>query len=196
MEFSAVKDEGNHQSFDTGSVRDSAKGKGTPHLIAGMAFAEVLANKTTISSASELTTLLYNCEIYLLQYTEVIKDNCEYNNKNALMRATVCAYYALIASENGSLNEAMRRLSQHYENGAVKYSPNNWRKGQPISRYYDSAMRHLWKFKDGMVDEDHASALLWNLLCIMQTNIDIAIGHLPETLNDFPFKAEEVFGKK
>lgn len=193
MEFNSVKDEGKHQAFDTGSVRDSAIGKGTPHLIAGMALAEVLENLGCIDSKLSLPGFLSKCEKYLLRYTEILDNKSD--NYDSLIRAAVCAYFALIASEQGSISEGMRRLSQHYENGAIKYSPNNWRKGQPLSRYYDSAMRHLWKFKDGLTDEDHASALLWNLLCIIQTQMDIALKYLPESLNDFPFNAKDVFKK-
>ena len=36
-----------------------------------------------------------------------------------------------------------QRIAQHYENGAKKYSPNNWRLGLPLYRYRDSAARHL-----------------------------------------------------
>lgn len=50
---------------------------------------------------------------------------------------------------------AMRRLAQHYENGAQKYADRNWEKGMPFSRYVDSAKRHLDKYIMGMTDEDH-----------------------------------------
>lgn len=195
MEFDSVIDEGKHQAFETGSVRDSAEGKGTPHLIAGMALAEIITNSYLIDSKRPLEELLELCEFYLLRYTELLGED-ETESHKKLINASICAYYALIKSEHGSLTQGMRRLSQHYENGAKKYSPNNWRKGQPISRYYDSAMRHLWKFKDNLKDEDHASALLWNLLCIIQTQIDIKLGYLPETLNDFPFKLKDIFQSK
>ncbi|HUS51203.1 MAG TPA: dATP/dGTP diphosphohydrolase domain-containing protein, partial [Candidatus Paceibacterota bacterium] len=37
---------------------------------------------------------------------------------------------------------AIKRLAKHYENGAKKYGDRNWEKGQPLSRYLDSALRH------------------------------------------------------
>lgn len=83
---------------------------------------------------------------------------------------------------------ALRRLAVHYQNGAKKYAKNNWRKGQPISRFYDSAQRHLWSFAEGKTDEDHLAAVLWNVVAIIQTQQDIEDGILPKELNDFPEK--------
>ena len=37
---------------------------------------------------------------------------------------------------------AIQRLARHFEGGAKKYGDRNWEKGQPISRYLDSALRH------------------------------------------------------
>ncbi len=37
---------------------------------------------------------------------------------------------------------ALLLLAQHYENGAVKYGDRNWEKGQPLSSYVDSMLRH------------------------------------------------------
>jgi hypothetical protein len=48
----------------------------------------------------------------------------------------------------------------------------------PFSRYIDSAIRHIVKYIMGMRDEDHLSAAVWNLLCIIhheelgQTELD------------------------
>ena len=46
-----------------------------------------------------------------------------------------------------------------------------------------------------MDDEDHAAALFWNLIAIIQTKLDIEKGLLPKELNDFPFTIEETFPK-
>src|SRR5687767_12531052 len=58
--------------------------------------------------------------------------------------------------------KALRRLAKHYENGAVKYGERNYEKGMPISRFLDSAMRHLVALLEGDKSEDHAAALMWN----------------------------------
>ena len=62
---------------------------------------------------------------------------------------------------------AILRLSQHYENGAKKYSDRNWEKGIPISCMIDSGLRHLLKYLDGQDDEDHLAAAAWNILGAM-----------------------------
>ena len=63
---------------------------------------------------------------------------------------------------------ALLRLSKHYENGGIKYGDSrNYMKGIPTSRCLDSALRHLFKYMDGMDDEDHLSAAMFNILTIM-----------------------------
>lgn len=61
----------------------------------------------------------------------------------------------------------LKRLAKHYENGANKYGDRNWEKGQPSSRYYSSAMRHLTNYMDGDRSEDHLAAVAWNAFAMM-----------------------------
>ena len=79
---------------------------------------------------------------------------------------------------------AIERLAKHFETGALKYSEKNWEKGQPLSRYLDSALRHLFQELSGKNDEDHAIASAWNLLCYVETKKWITQGKLPKSLND------------
>jgi hypothetical protein len=78
----------------------------------------------------------------------------------------------------------MRRLAKHYENGSAKYGDRNWEKGQPLSRYLDSCERHLQAVKDGLTDEDHASAVSWNMFAFIWTLEMIRAGLLPKELDD------------
>ena len=78
----------------------------------------------------------------------------------------------------------MRRLAKHYENGSAKYGDRNWEKGQPLSRYLDSCERHLQAVKDGLDDEDHQSAVSWNMFAFMYTLEMIRAGLLPKELDD------------
>ena len=80
--------------------------------------------------------------------------------------------------------DAIRRLALRFEAGARKYALNNWRRGQPISRYLNSAMRHQFKFIEGHRDEDHLGAACWNLLAAMETEAMIERGLLPAELDD------------
>ena len=81
---------------------------------------------------------------------------------------------------------AIFRLAQHFENGAVKYGDDNWRKGIPLKRYLDSMMRHVFKFAGGLDDEDHLSAIIWNACCLLETQEMIRQGKLPEDLDNLP----------
>ncbi len=79
---------------------------------------------------------------------------------------------------------SLKRLAQHFENGAVKYGDRNWQKGQPLSRYLDSAIRHLYSYLEGSRDEDHMAAVAWNAMALIWTEEQIRLGRLPEHLDD------------
>jgi hypothetical protein len=78
----------------------------------------------------------------------------------------------------------MERLAKHYENGARKYACHNWKKGQPLSRYLDSATRHLSKYMQGKREEDHLVACVWNLFGYLWTEHQVELKRLPPELND------------
>jgi hypothetical protein len=80
----------------------------------------------------------------------------------------------------------LRRLAQLYERGAQKYGDHNWQKGQPLSRYLDSAYRHLVAVAEGQEDEDHLAAVAWNAFSLMWTQAKIREGKLPPDLYDLP----------
>ena len=81
---------------------------------------------------------------------------------------------------------AIFRLAKHFENGAVKYGDSNWLKGIPLARYLDSLMRHTFKFSGGLYDEDHLAAIIWNAMCLLETQELIRQGKLPEELDNLP----------
>lgn len=87
--------------------------------------------------------------------------------------------------------EPLVRLAKHYENGSRKYAPRNWEKGLPLSRFIDSAFRHLVGFMAGDRSEDHLGAILWNIGGYIQTEKWIAEGRLPEDLADVPWSGSE-----
>lgn len=80
----------------------------------------------------------------------------------------------------------VRRLAQLYERGADKYGDRNWEKGQPLSRYADSMLRHAFQAAAGYDDEDHWAAVAWNALAVIDHQERIAIGELPAALSDLP----------
>jgi hypothetical protein len=80
--------------------------------------------------------------------------------------------------------EAIRRLAQLYERGAAKYGDRNWEKGQPVSRYLDSLLRHVFNYLEGETTEDHLAAAAWNAFGAMVTEDRARSGRLPSDLDD------------
>ena len=74
---------------------------------------------------------------------------------------------------------ALIRISKHMEDaikpdpdtGVPHYPERNWEQGLPIHSMIDSAFRHLAKYVDGWVDEDHLCAAATNLLMAMWTEM-------------------------
>lgn len=52
--------------------------------------------------------------------------------------------------------------------GSNKYGKNNWKLGQPTEVALESLHRHLAKFEMGCVEEDHLSAIIFNVQLIMK----------------------------
>lgn len=59
-----------------------------------------------------------------------------------------------------------RRWAEHLTKGAVKYEKRNWMKAQgeaEYQRFRESALRHFIQWFEGQTDEDHASAVYFNI---------------------------------
>lgn len=61
----------------------------------------------------------------------------------------------------------MRRLAETYAEGAIKYSPNNWRRGIPASNLINHALAHIFAYATGDRSEDHMAHAAWNLFAVM-----------------------------
>jgi len=81
---------------------------------------------------------------------------------------------------------ALHRIAQLYERGADKYDARNWEKGQELSVYMDSGLRHANEHLRGMRDEDHLAGACWNFMGAIHTEEMIRIGQLPKYLSDLP----------
>lgn len=58
------------------------------------------------------------------------------------------------------------RWAEHLTKGAVKYAARNWMKAAgdaELERFKQSALRHFLQWFRGDVDEDHASAVFFNI---------------------------------
>jgi len=85
-------------------------------------------------------------------------------------------------------SDAVRQLARVMETGCKKYGDRNWEAGILLRRYLDSAMRHLFSFCAGMEDEPHLPMAMWNIACLIQTEIWIRKGRLPDTMREeFPY---------
>ena len=59
-----------------------------------------------------------------------------------------------------------RRWAEHLTNGAKKYDKRNWMKAagnEERDRFKESALRHFLQWYWGDLDEDHASAVFFNI---------------------------------
>lgn len=164
-----ILDSGNRTEFETGAVRDIQQGKGRFDLMP--------------LGAVESLLWIYERGNYAASgmFSDVIKYIDEFKKEgtsDSLLRA-VCCYARATRKDIFAL---MLAVARHFENGALKYGEHNWEKGIPISRYIDSALRHLIKDLAGETDEDHAAAFVWNCMCAAWT-----MKHLPK-MDDYTQK--------
>ena len=78
----------------------------------------------------------------------------------------------------------LRRLGMHFANGCIKYGEKNFELGQKTSRYRASLGRHLLDYDEGLKDEDHLAAILWNAMCIMMNQEFVERGIYPIGIDD------------
>lgn len=60
----------------------------------------------------------------------------------------------------------LKRWAELMGRGAVKYGENNWKKAageEELKRFKASALRHIFQWFNGDIDEDHAAAVCFNL---------------------------------
>jgi hypothetical protein len=78
------------------------------------------------------------------------------------------ARFDLIVPNNIPYKEQLlTRFAELMQRGAVKYEERNWEKAktqEEMNRYKDSAFRHFMQWYCGEEDEDHAVAVLFNIM--------------------------------
>ena len=165
-----IIDSGNRTEFETGAVRDIQQGKGRFDLMP----LDIMSKAFGIKFAYELE------ESSIADVLGDVADFQRTGNEGWLCIAIV--HYSLAVHVD--LPKLMLDVAKHFENGALKYGEHNWEKGIPISRYIDSAVRHLMKDCACETDEDHAAAFVWNCMCAAWTR-----KHKPE-LDDYTQKCD------
>lgn len=90
---------------------------------------------------------------------------------------------------------ALKLLALHMARGAVKYGERNWELGQPVSRFYESALRHLMAVaeEEEKAAENHLAAVLYNVMGILHTLVQIERGKLSDELNDTEWGKNDVY---
>jgi hypothetical protein len=81
---------------------------------------------------------------------------------------------------------AIFAVARVFEEGSKKYEPRNFEQGMPLSRFIDSALRHIFKHLEGHRDEPHMAQAAWNILAYIHVATMVERELLPEELNDLP----------
>lgn len=158
--MSTIQDSGERREFDTGAVRDIQKGKGRCDLLPVDIIASLMntpAQASVLHHLGEFMQCGQDKELYL----------------------SIRAFNELMG---WTTSECLIEVSKHYEDGADKYGERNWEKGIDLHSYIDSAIRHFLKHIDGMTDERHDRAFIWNVLGAIWT-----MKHHPYKI-DIPFE--------
>lgn len=138
-----IKDSGTRRVFESGAVRDITEGKGRCDLL----------------PLEEVAGLMDNTTIHLI--SAFVKHDEPWYLDKAILH---------FAQERGwDLATMILEVSKHFEDGAKKYSPDNWKKGIDESSYINSGIRHYLKWLRGDQDEPHDRAFVWNMLCLIWT---------------------------
>lgn len=161
-------DSGERKEFKTGAVRDISDGKGRCDLLPWDVVDLVL--KAGPWSQPDECTIPQMLNAYILTGGRIWLID-------AVKRFVIDAF-------DGDVYTAFLELSKHYEDGAKKYSPNNWKLGIDLHCFIDSAGRHYLKWLRGDDDEPHDRAVLWNLVGAIWTH-----ENLPE-MNDIHGKGD------
>ena len=159
-----ILDSGDRTEFESGAVRDMRKGKGRCDLMPLDVVAHFIGHNTETDLVLKCISKFQdtNALVYLYDAIDFFGEKVEWD------RQTLCL-----------------EVAKHFEEGAKKYGPDNWKMGIPVRCYIDSAVRHYLKFLRGDRDEPHDRAFCWNILCCIWT-----CKHHPE-LNDYGKKDEE-----
>lgn len=149
-----LKDSGNRKEFSTGAVRDIHEGKGRCDLL------PLDVVDSIFKEYAEWTQFGLNnlpgCTV--LEYINKFMQN----NAITSLRLAICKF--VDDAFGHDVYTAFLELAKHYEDGAKKYSDNNWKLGIDLHCFIDSAVRHYIKWLRGDDDEPHARAVLWNLV--------------------------------
>jgi hypothetical protein len=91
--------------------------------------------------------------------------------------------------------QMITRLAALYGRGAVKYESRNWEQAnseEEMARMKSSAFRHFMQWLCGETDEDHAAAVMFNVVAFETTKFKMSASNALETPEDFDRAAEQI----
>lgn len=154
-ESPTIKDSGNRREFESGAVRDMQEGKGRCDLMPLEVVAEYfrLGQYAPDPKRSE-------------DYYWILWNIANFKNSGYTITSYLYSALSVFSARFYDYEPTMfLEVAKHFEEGAKKYSEDNWKKGIPPKCYIDSAVRHFLKCCRGDNDEPHANAFCWNLMC-------------------------------
>lgn len=175
-----IKMDGEKASFDGGAIRYTKTGKGRYDLIPGEVVISILNDAwdyfynegTMTTSKMDIIQMAYqNPNVGRVKYSETIIDLVNYIYADGKWTYDE-SHNDSVETDFGDFLTGFCRmlhdLAIHYENGAEKYGPDNWKKGIPLTggerggSFTDSGLRHLNQWCQGLNDEPHHISCIWN----------------------------------
>lgn len=155
--------------FAGGGERESKLGKGNFAIIPQRVLSEILTELDTANiMAYENHTII---AINNIVNDKPISAICRLIYDLAHVRDNAYEYV------EKTLAFTLLRLSKHFQEGAIKYGLNNWKRGIPAASFKDSAIRHITQYitahPDSKEKELHYVSAIWNLVCLRQHQIDM-----------------------
>lgn len=83
----------------------------------------------------------------------------------------------LLADGLGYEDQPLTRVAALLQRGAEKYDARNWEKAnteEELERFKASALRHMFQWASGALDEDHMAAVVFNLFAYEVTSHRLA----------------------
>ena len=195
-----VKTTGERQVFDTGAQRDTQKNKGRFDLIPYGAL-EFVAEQYARNGKCVGVSLINVGKAIGLLYKGITKDNAvvlyvaeavynilEFMEKEDNNTISYVDPYNSFSTNNSRYDlipySSLKRVADLYEKGANEYGERNWEKGMPLTRFLDSAIRHLFQRISSEKDEDHLAAGCWNAMGYIEILRKINGVYLPKKLDN------------
>lgn len=151
-----VKDTGQRTIFETGSRKDMGGNRGRYDLLPLNTLAHLLSREWGNRP-----------EAYFIGNIGLALSEPDIKDKLERLRMAYIVFVEEILE--ATFWETLPDLAKLYEAGAVKYEARDWEKGRPQEVFTNSILRHFTQYMNGEADEDHATAVMWNLVSLIDT---------------------------